>query len=770
MKKSSLTRNTKMLFLVFFIFHYWGTNINAQTTKTNDCSTCSFTNPSSGPDYHGQNLTDYNFTTLGASALRNANFQGATLKGAQFQNMDLTNANFSNANLSPSTKGKTDFSGAIMDQTCFINAVLDSANFQYAQIKAANFSCASMYYTDFGPTMTIAASSADATKRTKFNFTTLDFSHFPIKNWPTNYWALTNLSYVAISGMTSKNFSFKSRNITNAILQGNNYYGFDFSHAVMVGVDLTAANVSYAKMDTVLLTSAILADIDAQNVSMVGGMLCDTVNVRNGANLSGANFNKAIFTRANLKATTLSGATFISATMASAKFDNANMEAITTGKTYSPTNFQGSTLNYTSFTGARVNGVIFTSCFLDKANFNNLTLDATNFSGANMPETNFSNAKLQGTQFSNAILQSANFKNATMSTSASGGTQVNFSCSQLGGTDFTNATVTSASFYNAVMLMADSCCSTVSGPYCGKITYNNVAYGATIFPILNDKVTCPNGDIAMCNGVQWSIPNWAKNTCISSNAKMWYKPNCNGQDTTGTITFTDLNLKNCIINQYFGGDQSQIITKNWAAQITSLNCPQSNISSLGGLESFKALQQLDVSANHLTDGTFFKKLPALQQLKISYNQYPSLDFTGIYSLNNLQASNNNIGSIAFDANIYLSYLDVSHNVLSSLILTYQTSLNYGDLSFNQLTTIGNISNLKLLNSLYVENNRLTSIGDLSTLVSCSSLLSILNLACNSNFDCSTLNLPAPGVSTSVNKCQTNFKNHINCGQNSIGCN
>ena len=326
------------------------------------------------------------------------------------------------------------------------------------------------------------------------------------------------------------------------------------------------------------------------------------------------------------------------------------------------------------------------------------------------------------------------------------------------------------------MLIADSCCNTLSGTYCGTVSINGLAYGATIFPPLNgQKVTCPNGDFAACSGNQWSIPNnWTTSGCSSppQQQKMWYKPDCSsGNDTTAIVNFSDSKLKQCISLQLYN-DPNKNISLSTAAQVYQVSCPYQGITNLGGLEKFTSLQQLDVSGNLLNDnGSFFSQLTTLEQLKVANNQLTGLSLNTLKALNYLDASNNKINTnIIFNASAYINYLDLSHNLLSTIDISYQNKLFYIDLSYNRLNTIlGTSSGLSCsatLTSLYLENNSLTTIGNISSFYnSGAGKLRYLNLACNPSFQCESLGF------SSTNQNQQNFLQNSQCGQNSLpSCN
>jgi len=397
-----------------------------------------------------------------------------------------------------------------------------------------------------------------------------------------------------------------------------------------------------------------------------------------------------------------------------------------------------------------------------------VTLLGTNFSGATMPGCNFQNTKLQGIFFKGAILQGADFSSSTMTMSPSFGVGVDFTCSQLGGANFSNATITSANFTDAVMPEADSCCKTLDGYFCGITSITQLGYGAVVLPILNTQVTCPDGEFSICTGSQWELPHWQSANCNPQHQTqiLWYKPNCSGHDTTGIINFPDPNLQSCIFNQMSGGNPGYVITKKAAAQVTSLSCPSYNISNLEGLQYFTAIQQLNLSGNRLIDGTYFTRLPTLHSLNVSGNQLSILNLQGLTVLNVLIASNNKLTSVLQDASGYLNYLDLSYNAIPQINISIQTSLNYVDISNNNvLTSVGDLSGLTNVNSIYLENNSLTTIGSVANIFNNGQgNLLYMNLSCNLPFQCVTLGLNSTPA-------QKDFLAHTLCGSNNLpGCN
>ncbi|NLU91936.1 pentapeptide repeat-containing protein [Chitinophaga sp. Ak27] len=711
-------------------------------------------------NFSGRNMTDSNFTTMPQGALIGADFSNATLNGAQFQNMDLTGANFTNATMQRSEKSYVDLSGTTLDHTNFQQAKMQDVNLEYAEFTATDLTDAQMIGAQFGPFMSINASPDSI--RTKFVGTVLDMNHFPIARWPSSYWSCTDLSRCKISGFTPKTFSFASRNISGAKMQGNDFSHFDFRKCIMSSADLSNSNLSYANLSGALLFNAKLRGTRLVYANL-SDVKCYTGANNSNADFTGATMNNAILDRGNFSAAVMSGALLRGAHADSCSFNNAFFNS---AGTYSVADFSGADISRSSFNKASLNSVRFINVFAIRTQFANCTMQTTDFTGAVMPQASFNNSSLEGVLLTGAILQNVDFTGSSL-VPDSGGASVDLSCSQLGGADFTNAKVLNVNFADAVMLPADSCCQTLEGTFCGTTIINQRGYGATVLPKLTAPVTCPNGDNAICQGKQWIVPNWNTVHCNSQHTAqtVWAKPDCGGsvQDTVGTIHFPDPNLKAAIVHDLFNGDNTKVITDSLAAHVYTLNCAGYNISNLEGLQYFKNLRTLNLNQNNLSNGDVFRQLTQLATLKVANNNLPSMDLRGLKNLIYLDASNNKLASLQFDADSYLNFVDASYNQLSQQDFSLQYYLNYLDLSYNKLTTVGDLSQLKVLTAIFLENNSLTKIGNLAAIYDDGNAnLTFLNLACNAKFDCSTLGLTDPSGQQLLNSSQ--------CGKTDPGCN
>jgi uncharacterized protein YjbI with pentapeptide repeats len=690
-------------------------------------STCPNPNPN-GPNFSGQNLTDRNFSQ---QDLTNANFSGATLDGAQFIGAKLTGANFSKASLNASAKAPANFLNADLTRACFQESKLQRANLQFATVTCADFSSSDLTAAFFGPLPAIDRSQPC---RAKFVHTTMKISQFPTSLW--GYTDFTNTNFV---DLTPASFSFNGVDITNAILVGVKLGGFDLRKSTLTGVDFTTADLRGAKMDEATAFGVKMINAKLSFASAVKTKFFNPANPSVQSNFQGATAVNSDFSEAILTSADLRGANFTGTKFTGAQLDQATLEA---GNNLNATQVLAADFSNANFANAHLNGVVFQNTRLVKATITGTFLN-TDFSRALLTGAVFNpKTTLQGVSFVGSSLQNADFRNAVLQQSPTS-SGVNFSCAQLAGANFSSSTVTSASFNAAVMPSASDCCRQIDQTYfCGIDSLTQFAYGPTSIPTLSGPVTCPNGDQAQCKDDQWKVPNWTSTACNSQGVpqKVWIPPDCGGSPGP-TVHIPDPKFLECLQIAFFGSAQGQQITTAFAATVPEISCPARGILDTTGLQAFTSLKKLDLTGNQLTDGTVFSKLPRLQVLKISGNQLATLSLSTLSDLSYLDASHNKIaGSITgWVAPNNLQYLDLSFNQLtgSTTNIQIQSSLFYADLSHNKLTDVGRLGGLSSLVYLYLQNNALKTVGSLKAL---STTLQHLNLACNLQFECASLEL------------------------------
>ena len=134
------------------------------------------------------------------------------------------------------------------------------------------------------------------------------------------------------------------------------------------------------------------------------------------------------------------------------------------------------------------------------------------------------------------------------------------------------------------------------------------------------------------------------------------------------------------------------------------------ISSLEGVEYFKALQMLNCAGNQLTVLDLSKNT-ALQWLNCNGSQLTTLDVSGCTALQHLYCEGNHLTALDVSKNTALQELDCYNNQLMTLDLSKNTVLQSLSCADNQLTTL-DLSKNTALTHLWCSNNRLTTL-DLS---------------------------------------------------------
>ncbi|EAC4012305.1 TPA: class 1 internalin InlJ [Listeria monocytogenes] len=217
------------------------------------------------------------------------------------------------------------------------------------------------------------------------------------------------------------------------------------------------------------------------------------------------------------------------------------------------------------------------------------------------------------------------------------------------------------------------------------------------------------------------------------------------------------------------------ISEEQLATLTSLDCHNSAITDMTGIEKLTGLTKLICTSNNITT------LDLSQNTNLTYlacdsNKLTNLDVTPLTKLTYLNCDTNKLTKIDVSQNPLLTYLncarntlteiDVSHNTqlteldchlnkkITKLDVTPQTQLTTLDCSFNKITAL-DVSQNKLLNRLNCDTNNITKL-DLNqniqlTFLDCSSNklteIDVTPLTQLTYFDCSVNPLTELDVST-----------------------
>ncbi|EIP7500704.1 class 1 internalin InlJ [Listeria monocytogenes] len=217
------------------------------------------------------------------------------------------------------------------------------------------------------------------------------------------------------------------------------------------------------------------------------------------------------------------------------------------------------------------------------------------------------------------------------------------------------------------------------------------------------------------------------------------------------------------------------ISEEQLATLTSLDCHNSAITDMTGIEKLTGLTKLICTSNNITT------LDLSQNTNLTYlacdsNKLTNLDVTPLTKLTYLNCDTNKLTKLDVSQNPLLTYLncarntlteiDVSHNTqlteldchlnkkITKLDVTPQTQLTTLDCSFNKITEL-DVSQNKLLNRLNCDTNNITKL-DLNqniqlTFLDCSSNklteIDVTPLTQLTYFDCSVNPLTELDVST-----------------------
>ncbi|ELU5617181.1 class 1 internalin InlJ [Listeria monocytogenes] len=217
------------------------------------------------------------------------------------------------------------------------------------------------------------------------------------------------------------------------------------------------------------------------------------------------------------------------------------------------------------------------------------------------------------------------------------------------------------------------------------------------------------------------------------------------------------------------------ISEEQLATLTSLDCHNSSITDMTGIEKLTGLTKLICTSNNITTLDLSKNTN-LTYLACDSNKLTNLDVTPLTKLTYLNCDTNKLTQIDVSQNPLLTYLncarntlteiDVSHNTqlteldchlnkkITKLDVTPQTQLTTLDCSFNKITAL-DVSQNKLLNRLNCDTNNITKL-DLNqniqlTFLDCSSNklteIDVTPLTQLTYFDCSVNSLTELDVST-----------------------
>lgn len=182
------------------------------------------------------------------------------------------------------------------------------------------------------------------------------------------------------------------------------------------------------------------------------------------------------------------------------------------------------------------------------------------------------------------------------------------------------------------------------------------------------------------------------------------------------VSFEDSNLDQCVRSNL--QIDSEIITTSDLANLTSLSCPNQNISNLSGIENAVNLDTLNLMNNNISDISNLSQLKNLKHLDLASNNITDIDdLSGLRSLISLKLSDNQISDITIIENLVnLERFEANSNQITDVdSLSTLNNLHYLQLNHNQISNITVISNLTEIRQILVDDNNITSIPSLANL-------------------------------------------------------
>ena len=190
--------------------------------------------------------------------------------------------------------------------------------------------------------------------------------------------------------------------------------------------------------------------------------------------------------------------------------------------------------------------------------------------------------------------------------------------------------------------------------------------------------------------------------------------NCGGDDDDdkiliSSLTFADPNLADCVIST----------SATYVRDLSTLNCIETGISDLSGIESLTSITVLTLNSNNISDISALSGLNNLAALALNSNNVTDISsLSGLTNVEKLQLRSNSITDISTLSeltSLTLLWLD-NNNITDTSALSAMTGMREVDLSSNSITT-GVTDLVSLTNATFInlfDNNSIPS-ADLTTL-------------------------------------------------------
>ncbi|MEO7587209.1 MAG: leucine-rich repeat domain-containing protein [Arachnia sp.] len=187
--------------------------------------------------------------------------------------------------------------------------------------------------------------------------------------------------------------------------------------------------------------------------------------------------------------------------------------------------------------------------------------------------------------------------------------------------------------------------------------------------------------------------------------------------TPATVTMPDAKLRECI-NVALRKPVTSVIPLKAAASITDLDCSDSRVSNLTGLEHFTNLETLYLDLNQISNLAPLRSLKKLSDLTLSGNAVSDLTPLGsLTSLLNLDVSDNAITSVSALSSLkQLDVLFLDLNTIKDVTpLKGLTGLTMLSLWGNDVVDVAPLAKLTQLNYLMLAENNIAKVAPLATM-------------------------------------------------------
>lgn len=241
--------------------------------------------------------------------------------------------------------------------------------------------------------------------------------------------------------------------------------------------------------------------------------------------------------------------------------------------------------------------------------------------------------------------------------------------------------------------------------------------------------------------------------------------------TAQIVNIPDVNFKAYLVGDTAINTDAEIQVSEASAFTGFINCPNSSISDLTGIEAFTALTKLNCYSNNLSALDVSQNI-ALTELRCESNNISVLDVSQNTALNLFWCHSNNLNSLDVSQNLALTNFICRSNNLSTLDVSQNTGLIQFWCNSNNLNTLDVSQNTALV-SLFCNSNNLNTL-DVSQNNSLTSLrcnfnnlakldvrqnIALTNLRCNSN-NLDTLDVSLHTALTLLH-CQSNNLSVLN---------